>query len=146
MTGSRMDAIEINEFLETQDSGVLALADDDVAYSVPVSYAFDPDDSAVHFRLGYGDQSQKRAFVDATASASFVVAAETDQGWKSVVAQGPIEEQSESAFEAQAVEAIKGLEIPYFTVHDQPANELEFTIASIDVKTLTGVIEDPAAR
>lgn len=140
MPATRMDAIEIDAFLETQDTGVLAMAEDDVSYGVPVSYAYDETGPSVYFRLGYGERSEKRRFVETTESASFVVYDDTDDGWKSVIAHGSIEECSETALEAQEIEAVQRLDIPNFTVHDEPTGELEFTIARLDVATMSGII------
>ncbi|AGN02430.1 flavin-nucleotide-binding protein [Salinarchaeum sp. Harcht-Bsk1] len=136
-----MDALEIADFLDTQHTGVLAMGRDDVGYGIPLSFAYDEDGPYVYFRLAYADGGQKREFVEAADSVAFVVHDDTEEGWKSVVAEGPIETQSETTFDAQLIEATKQLDIPYFSVHDRPAEGLEFVIARIDVADLTGVIE-----
>ena len=146
MKSKRMDALEIADFLQTQHTGVLAMGRDDLGYGIPLSFAYDEDGPYVYFRLAYAEGGQKREFVEAAESVSFVVHAATDDGWKSVVAAGPIETQSETAFDAQQIEATKQLDIPYFSVHERPAEDLEFVIARIDVTDLTGVVERNADR
>jgi len=140
-TATRMDAIEIADFLATQHTGVLSLASDDDAYAVPVSFAYDDADSALYLRLGYAPGSQKRTFVDAVDRASFVVYDDTPDGWRSVVARGRLEELSESSLDSSIVESVRGLDIPYFQVHDRPATDLEFHVVRLDVTELTGVAE-----
>lgn len=136
-----MDAIEIADFLEGHHTGVLALAGSDTGYAIPVSYAYDDSGPYVYFRLGYAGDSQKREYVATTESASFVVYDETAEGWKSVVAQGPIEECSEDELDANRIEAVRNLDIPFFTIHTQPAGEREFAIVRIAISDLTGIVE-----
>ncbi|MEF8800168.1 MAG: pyridoxamine 5'-phosphate oxidase family protein [Halolamina sp.] len=146
MTGERMDAIETTEFLEAQYTGVLAMGRDNIGYGIPISYTYDTAGPYIYFRLAYAGSSQKRKFIEAADSVAFVVYAETEGGWKSVVAEGAIEERSETDFEARRIEAVRRLDIPYFTVHDRPADDLEFVIARIDVSNLTGVVEGGSDR
>lgn len=146
MVGERMDGLEIREFLDAQHTGVLAMGRENVGYGIPISYTYDDEGPYVYFRLAYGGSSQKREFIEAADSVSFVVYAATEEGWKSVVAEGKLEEQSETDFEASRIEAVRQLDIPYFTVHDRPATDLEFVIARIDVSNLTGVVESRSSR
>lgn len=140
-TASRMDALEIAAFLETQGTGVLAMADGGDGYAVPVSFAYDDADSSVYFRLGYAPGSEKRAYVEAVESASFVVYDDTEEGWKSVVVRGPIELLSETSLDSAVVQSVRELDIPYFHVHDRPADEMEFNVVRLEATELTGVVE-----
>jgi nitroimidazol reductase NimA-like FMN-containing flavoprotein (pyridoxamine 5'-phosphate oxidase superfamily) len=140
MSVTHLDALDIAAFLERQQTGVLALARDDDAYAVPVSYAYDEEGPALYFRLGYTADSQKRAFLEATAQVSFVVYGESADGWTSVVAIGPVEEVAETDLDTTVAEAMAALEIPYFTVHED-ASDLEFHLLRLDVETLSGIRE-----
>lgn len=141
MIGERMDSIEIGDFLEAHHTGVLAMGKDEVGYGIPISYTYEDEGKFIYFRLAYGESSQKREFIEAASSVAFVVYADTEAGWKSVVAQGPIEERSATEFEARRIEAVRELDIPFVAVHDQPAENLDFTIARIDINKLNGVVE-----
>jgi hypothetical protein len=146
-TATDMDAVEISEFLGTQGTGVLSLADGDDSYAVPVSFAFDDEDERgpyVYLRLGFAPGSEKRAFIDSSDRVSFVVYDDTEDGWKSVVARGRLETVSARSLDAIVGEAIRGLDIPYFTVHGEAAKDLNFTLARIDVTELTGIVEGTA--
>jgi hypothetical protein len=140
-----MDATEIAEFLESQRTGVLSLARSDDAYGVPVSYAYDQDGSDVYFRLGYAEASLKREFVDAAEHVSFAVYAETEAGWKSVLAQGRLEEVAANSLDSQVAEAIQQLDIPFVTIFDRPASKLEFRLTRLSLDRLTGRKEVAAA-
>lgn len=140
-----MDALEIATFLADQQSGVLALASEDRVYAVPVSFAYADDGPALYFRLGYGPDSQKRSFVEASDEATFVVYDHTAEGWKSVIAEGRLESLSESALDSSVVEAVERLQIPFFQVHQRPASELELAIVRLDVGKLSGVVESRRA-
>lgn len=136
-----MDAIEIADFLADHRTGVLSLARDDEAYAIPVSYVYEPEEQAVYFRLGYGTDSTKRGFVDAVDRATFVVYDRTDDGWKSVVVRGPVEELSTDTLDSTVLEATADLDIPYFRVFDRRSGSLEFRIARLEATDLTGVVE-----
>lgn len=141
-----MDGLEIEAFLGSQQTGILSLAKGDASYAIPVSYAFDEDGPYLYFRLGFAPGSQKRKFVDATDRATFVVYAETDEGWKSVVAEGSLEALTRDSLDSAIVEATKRLEIPFFSVHKRPARDLEFGIYRITVSTLNGLAEARRSR
>lgn len=136
-----MDGIEIADFLAGQPTGVLSLADGDDSYAIPVSFAYDGDSQGIYFRLGYAPASQKQDFVESTDHASFVVYDHTDDGWCSVVAEGHLEELTESDVDATVHEAVDHLEIPFFEVHERPADELDFTIVRLHVSTVHGIVE-----
>ena len=150
VTASALEPTEIDAFLNDQSTGTLSLANDSDAYAVPVSFTFDDDSRNVYFRLGYGPDSQKRQFIDATETATFVVADETASGWKSVIAQGEVEHLStvedlntshpRGSADPSVNQAIRNLEIPYYQVFDDPS-EMVFTIARLRTDELTGVVE-----
>ena len=143
-SATSMDADEIAEFLDTQETGVLSLAKADDGYGVPVCFAFDDEAGTgpeFYFRLGFAPGSTKRQYVDASEDVSFVVHDDTAEGWKSVVARGRLENVSSRTLDAIVAEAVQGLDIPYFAVHDSPVENLHFTLVRLGVTDLTGVVE-----
>lgn len=135
-----MDGIEITEFMQDQQTGVLSMGKDDEGYGIPVSFAYDDADPAVYLRLGYGPNSQKREFVEATDRVSLAVYDHTDEGWKSVVVEGEIEHLTESTLESSVLESVRDLEIPFVRVFDRDSDQLEFRIARIDVGAINGIL------
>ncbi|MFB6359804.1 MAG: pyridoxamine 5'-phosphate oxidase family protein [Halobacteriales archaeon] len=144
-TATAMDAIEIAAFLDTQATGVIALGKAGSVYAFPVSYAYNDEEPAIYYRFGFGDDSQKRAYVDNADEVSFVVYDHTEDGWKSVLAEGELEHVSPSKLDTSVVEAVNALRIPYFQVHRQPASELEFSIHRLQVDKLSGIVEAQAS-
>lgn len=136
-----MDAIEIAAFLDEQHTGVLSLAKDDDGYAIPVSFTYDDEEQHVYLRLGYTPDSQKRDFLDASHTVTFVVYDRTDAGWTSVLARGRIVEVTETRLDASILESVHSLDIPFFAVHAAPADELEFTIARLEISELSGIVE-----
>jgi len=139
-----LDAIEIGDFLDAQQTGVLSLARDDDSYAIPVSFAYDDDgeDSpAIYFRLGYAPASQKQDYIESTDHATFVVYDQTDAGWHSVVAEGHLEQLSETELDATIREAVDHLDIPFFEVHERPIEDIEFTTVRFQIATMHGIRE-----
>jgi nitroimidazol reductase NimA-like FMN-containing flavoprotein (pyridoxamine 5'-phosphate oxidase superfamily) len=137
---THMDATDIADFLATQHTGVLSLAEGNDSYAIPVSFAHKADEGAVYFRLGYGADSNKRRFVGAVDTASFVVHDQTDEGWKSVVVHGELEQLSENSLDSTVVQSVRDLDIPYFNVFDDASGNLEFVIVRLDAASLTGIV------
>ncbi|MCU4751848.1 pyridoxamine 5'-phosphate oxidase family protein [Halobacteria archaeon AArc-curdl1] len=143
---TQMDSLEIAEFVENQQTGVLSLAHENDSYGIPVSFVFNEEDQNVYLRLGYGQTSTKREFVDAVDRASFIVYDHTDEGWKSVLARGRLERLAESSLDSSEVEVIRNLHIPYFQVFDTDFEDLEINIVRINVTELTGIVAGQAAN
>lgn len=140
-TATEMEAVEIVDFLETQQTGVLSMAKESDGYAVPVSFVYDDAGPHVYLRLGYAAGSQKRKYLDATEHVSFVVYADTDEGWKSVVIQGRAEALSTSTLDSSVTEAVHDLDIPFMQVHKRPTQEMEFSIVRIVITNMSGIVE-----
>lgn len=145
-----LDQDAIEAFLDDQSMGTLALAKDNESYAIPVGFTFAPESQDIYLRLGYGPESHKREYVDATERATLVVAADTEAGWTSVLARGELEHRStvEDLDTAQprdgtVSQADRELEIPFYHVFDAPA-EMTFTLVRLRTDEVTGVVEAPA--
>ncbi|MGQ4554850.1 pyridoxamine 5'-phosphate oxidase family protein [Halobellus sp. GM3] len=136
-----MDRESIDELLGTGGVGVLALADGDDPYAIPVSYGYDAGD--VYLRLGFGEDSEKRRYLASSDRAALVVTAEGDRGWESVVVRGPLSEVPEASIDGTVVEAIRSIDIPFFTIYEEPPRELEYTLYRLDPDEVTGRREKP---
>lgn len=135
-----MDSIEIREFLQDQGTGVLALAKASDAYAVPVSFFYDGEQQCVYLRLGYASGSQKRRYAKATDHASLVVYDDTDEGWKSVVIEGHLEEISDNTLDSALEEHGEQLDIPYVRIFDRPTDEIEFRTVRINITSMKGIV------
>lgn len=133
-----MTADEIDSVLNNGGVGVISLADQDEPYSVPLSYGYDSDTRDLYVRFGFAPESDKRRFVDDGATASFVVTDDDTRGWRSVIARGSLRSVSEPAIDSSAAQSIRRMNIPFVTIYDRPATELEFELYRLAPETLTG--------
>lgn len=133
-----MDHREVNAFLGNEGTGVLALAKDDESYAIPVSYGYDQEEQTFYLRLAFHPESQKREYIGPSRTVSLVVSEETGDGWQSIVARGHLRETGEAAIDSSVVEAIRRINIPFFTVFDRPARELDFELFRLEPEELSG--------
>lgn len=120
-----MDAEERDAFLGIGGTGVISFSgEDESPHSVPVSYGYDDADSTFYFRLAIGPESEKGDV--AGRHVTFVVYGREDDGWRSVIVKGRLEETTE---ESAAVESLQGLEevhIPLVDIFGQPVKDVQF--------------------
>ncbi|MFC6863530.1 pyridoxamine 5'-phosphate oxidase family protein [Halomicroarcula sp. GCM10025817] len=135
-----MDASTVEERLAERQHGVLSLADGDEAYAFPVFHHYE--DGSLYFRLGVDSSSEKAPFLDATATATYVVYAteptddpEETTGW-SVVARGPIHEVPRDDPAHEAVE-INERYAP-IRIFDEPLDDVDVRLYELEVEALTG--------
>jgi hypothetical protein len=129
---------EIDSLLGTGGMGVISFADGDEPYSIPVSYGYDSNAGSLYVRFGFAPESEKREYIDDGVTASLVVTAESIDGWQSVVARGPLRKVTEMALDSQAAESVRKVTIPFVTIYDRRASELEFELYRLEPDTVTG--------
>jgi hypothetical protein len=146
-TATTLDDAQIETFLGTRSVGTLSLAKNGDSYAIPVGYTFDPENREFFFRLGYAPGSRKREFVEATDSAAFVVASDTDDGWHSVVAEGylehvnTVENLAQHRLPGESTSAAdREQDIPFYHVFETP-DDAVFALVRLDVTSLSGVSE-----
>ena len=135
---TELDGEEIESLLGTGGVGVISFADGDEPYSIPVSYGYDSNAGSLYVRFGFADESEKRAFVDDGVAASLVVMAESVDGWQSVVARGSLRKVSEMVLDSHAAESVRKINIPFVTIYDRRATELEFELYRLEPDSITG--------
>jgi nitroimidazol reductase NimA-like FMN-containing flavoprotein (pyridoxamine 5'-phosphate oxidase superfamily) len=135
---TELDDEEIDSLLGTGGVGVISFADGDEPYSIPVSYGYDSSAESLYVRFGFAPESEKREFVDDGVTASLVVMAESIGGWQSVVARGPLRKVTEMAIDSHAAESVRKINIPFVTIYDKRASELEFELYRLEPDSITG--------
>jgi nitroimidazol reductase NimA-like FMN-containing flavoprotein (pyridoxamine 5'-phosphate oxidase superfamily) len=137
-----MDAEERDDFLGAGGTGVVSFADGGgPPHSVPVSYGYDAETGSFFFRFAYGADTAKPAPAD--AAVSFVVYAETEAGWRSVVAQGDLESTDEEGVATAALDALSRVDIPFVDVFERAPVETDFEFFRLQPDDLTGRKEAP---
>ena len=135
-----MTEAEVDTALRERGHGVLALADGDDSYAVPVFHHYE--DGSLFFRLGDTLDSHKHEFIESTETATYVVyavdstvEAAEQEGW-SVVARGPIRAvpQDDPAYDAAAINQ----RFAPIRVFDEALDELQLTVYELRVEELAG--------
>lgn len=90
---------EVEEFLDSQSTGVLGLPGEKSPYLLPLSYAFDGDRS-LYFTYLVGKESEKERRTAACDRAPFLVySVETMFNWRSVLLEGSFERLAPSEWD-----------------------------------------------
>lgn len=126
-----MTEAEVEERLRASETGVLALADGDDAYAVPVSVHYDGDRILVRVSRHGDDPGLKESFIEATETATFVLHDAGDDAW-SIVVRGRLE-VSDALDEADINERFGP-----FHVFDENVDEVDFTIYELVPNEVTG--------
>ena len=127
-----MDATEVDEYLRAGSHGVLALADGDDAYAVPLSYHYDG--TRLLLRVStHDDDGEKRRYLDTTDTATFVCfAADADGSW-SIHVRGPVAEWPGTVDETTLNEWF-----PPFRLFDEAVEDVAFTLYELDMESVVG--------
>lgn len=127
-------------FLDRGGTGVISFLQesDEPPYALPVSYGYEPTEAQFYFRLAFGPDTGKEGRVDDGTPVTFVVYDETDDGWKSVVASGELEEVDEESLDPSVGEAMRQIEIPLVDVFERDPREMTFRFFRLDPDELTG--------
>ena len=139
----QMSEEEIDEFLGRGGTGVISFSTphEDPPASIPVSYGYNATDRTLYFNLSTPRDSRKDDLVDKPVT--YVVHKETEQGWRSVVATGELEDVSEAHYDSDAVQGMWPIEIPIVDMFERPRKEISFQHYRLVPERLTGRKEGP---
>lgn len=133
-----MDEEELAGFLGRGGTGVLSFATDagDPPYAIPVSFGYDEGHGGFYFRLAVPSDSGKAPVLDRPVT--FVAYDETDDGWRSVIATGELQEVTDADYDSTALQAMWAVEIPLFEMFERPTREVTFRYFRLVPDQLTG--------
>ncbi len=136
-----MGEAAVEERLHEVETGVLALSNDGDAYAVPVAHYYDGD--RLYFRLGITEGSRKRAFVENTETATYLLydTEATDaprelDSW-SILITGTLRELPEERRSEFDTAEINRRFSP-IRVFDGSIDEIEISIFEFEIDTITG--------
>ncbi|MDS0283048.1 pyridoxamine 5'-phosphate oxidase family protein [Haloarcula onubensis] len=134
----RMTEDELTAFLGDGGTGVISFStsSDDSPYSIPVSYGFNSDVKHFHFRLALPPGSEKEALV--ARPVSFVTHDQADEGWRSVVATGSLEDLTDEPYESSAIQERWGVDVPVVDIFEEPPEDVAFRKFRLVPDQLTG--------
>ncbi|KZN25785.1 flavin-nucleotide-binding protein [Haladaptatus sp. R4] len=122
----RMDDEERDEFLTSGGTGVISfpIGIDESPYSVPVSYGYDPTDVHFYFRLAVEQGGERDEVIDRPVT--FVTYDHTDDGWRSVVVRGELDEVAEADITSEVVQGVQRVDIPLVDLFERDSREVTF--------------------
>lgn len=136
-----LDEAEIDDYLRSTPTGVLALADGSDAYAIPLVHHYDGD--GLYLRLGSTPDSEKRRFVDRADRVCYVVygtkrtnGPEEFESWSVLVTgrltelTGPDRERFDTA------EINKNF--PPIRVFDEAIEEIDVRVFELEIDTIAG--------
>jgi hypothetical protein len=127
-----MTEADLEERLRAGENGVLALADGDESYAIPLSYHYDGDRFLLRVST-HGDESEKERFLETTDTATFVRYESTPDGSWSVLVRGPVE-----AWEATVDEATVNEWFEPFRLFDEAVDDVEFALYELRMDAVVG--------
>lgn len=129
---------ELNEFLGIGGTGVISFstAASDPPFSLPVSYGYYAESESLYFRLAFPPESGKEGLLDDPVS--FVTYEETDEGYRSVVATGRLEEVADLPYDSATAQRMWGIEIPVVDIFERPPEDVAFRHFHLAPDRLTG--------
>lgn len=133
-----MEDEELAGLLGRGGTGVLSFATDggEPPYSLPVSYGFNEASSDFYFRLAVPAGAEKADVLDEPVS--FVAYERADDGWRSAVATGRLEEVTEADYDSSALQGMWMVEIPIVDIFEREPEELTFRYFRLDPERLSG--------
>jgi len=142
--GVEMDEESAEELLREEGVGVLSLADDGLAYGLPVSFGY-ADRSIYAVFLRPGEDSEKIAFADATREGSFLAFTRPSRhNWRSVIARGPIHRLEAGEWDELVEAMADNAWFPSLFAETEPMQDLLGYELQID--SLTGMQSRAAER
>ncbi|EMA46315.1 pyridoxamine 5'-phosphate oxidase family protein [Halococcus saccharolyticus] len=120
-----MNEDERDGFLGSGGTGVISLSTGEEAtpHSTPVSYGYDAAESVFYFRLTNESGGAKG---DLSGRAVSFVTYGNDDGWKSVVATGQLEQTTEESVATESLQGLERVHIPLIDIFGKPPREVAF--------------------
>ena len=127
-----MEESELEACLREGEHGVLALADGDDAYAVPLSYHYDGERLLLRVS-SHGDGAEKERFLETTRTATFVrYEGSTEESW-SVHVRGPLRRWADDVDERTLEEWF-----PPFRLFDEAVEDVEFVLYELRIESVIG--------
>ena len=137
--GEPLDDFEIEEFLESTGLGVLGLAKEGAAYTIPIAFAYDGGNHRCILRFVMGQDSKKQEFAAATRTATLTIYDwQSAEAWRSVVLVGTLSElDTDEVASAAALFADVG-EQAALDIFNRPLEEYETAWYEFKIAEMTG--------
>jgi len=128
-----MDEADVEAHLHESEHGVLALADADDAYAVPISHHYDDERLLLRVSHHGDDAAEKVRYLETTRTATFVCHEANDSSSWSVLVRGPI-----APWTGDVSESTLNEWFPPFRLFDESVDEVEFTLYELEMRSVVG--------
>ncbi|GGN21902.1 pyridoxamine 5'-phosphate oxidase family protein [Halarchaeum nitratireducens] len=137
-TQTELSPDETDAILGRHETGVISLARDDDPYAIPISYGYDPDERTFYLRLVSSPESEKRQFLASAPAARLVVYEEEADTYRSVVAQGQLQEIDRDDLSVEHIEQYGEAKRPLFEIWGEEKRDLDINLYRLVAETLSG--------
>ena len=137
-TQTELTRAEADTLLGEHETGVLSLARDGEPYAVPISYGYDAEDQRFYLRLVSTPESEKRRFLRASPGVQLVVYEEGDSVYRSVIANGTLEEIPREELTVEDVEQYGEAKRPLFEIWGESRPSLNVRLYHLDPDSVSG--------
>lgn len=143
---TEMSRAETDALLARNETGVLSMARGDEPYAIPISYGYDAETRTFFLRLVSTPDSEKREFLSSSPAVRLVVSEEAEPEYRSVVAQGTLQEVSTDEMTVERIEQFGDAKRPLFEIWGESKTDLRIQLYELDADDVSGrFIElDPA--
>lgn len=135
---TEMSTAETDELIGRHETAVLALADGDDPYAIPISYGYDVDARRFYFRLVSTSDSEKRRFLSSAPRARLIIYEEDEPVYCSVIATGRIEEVARDDLTAEHIVQYGRANRPLFEIWGESRADLDIRLYELDPEALSG--------
>ena len=135
---AEMTDAEADEFLSRHETGVLALAQTDEPYAIPISYGYDATARTIYMRLVSTPESEKRQFLASSPQARLVVYEQDEATYRSVVVVGALEVIPPEELTAERIEQYGTAKRPLFEIWAESKRDLDIEHYEQTPSTLSG--------
>lgn len=135
---AEMTDAEIDEFLGDHETGVLSLARADDPYAIPISYGYDEENRVFYMRLVSTPESEKRAFLESTPGARLVVYDEVGSTYRSVIANGDLEDIEPNDLTPDQIVQYGSAKRPLFEIWAEGKDALNIELYKLVPETIDG--------
>lgn len=135
---TELSADATDALLARHETGVLALARDDEAYAIPISYGYDADERTFYIRLVSHPGSEKRRFLESDLSARLVVYEESGDEYRSVVCVGTLTKIDREDISIEEIEQYGEAKRPLFEIWGEGRADLDIQLYEFQPDELSG--------
>jgi nitroimidazol reductase NimA-like FMN-containing flavoprotein (pyridoxamine 5'-phosphate oxidase superfamily) len=135
---TELSAAETDAVLGRHETGVLALAEADEPYAIPISYGYDAEHRRFYLRLVSTPESEKRRFLSSSPRTRLVVYEEDDDTYRSVLAIGTLEAVGADDITVEHIVQYGDTKRPLFEMWGRTRDALDIELYQLDPEQLTG--------